>query len=301
MDYAELDFHITDEKSGGPLADVVVKVLDRDGIQTYVLNTTNADGMACFLLPASASYQVRFYKFGVRFENPQIVDVHPCSNHWMAPRNHYKVVGKIPEKIEATDARLCCASGYFRNVDGSPRSNLALTFTAQFNPFVLEGAGVTEESVTVRTNADGFVSVNLIRHAKYDVRSVAWSSFRQVTVPDSASTNLPEMLFPRVHRVVCKDPGPIRASVKEEKKVSLQVFLSDGRQLLSIARDIAWATEDDRIACVVEKHTDHIVVRGMSRGETRLVAHRVRMQDGSSPVYYPNTPIYGVPITIQVL
>lgn len=85
------------------------------------------------LLPRGV-YQVRLFKFGVRFQT-QRIEVKPETND-------FTLIGRIPQIPEASDPRLCCASGFFRRADGAPYSGLIIEFEPTFYPFLLDGDAV---------------------------------------------------------------------------------------------------------------------------------------------------------------
>lgn len=301
MSHEPVDVLLRDDGTGSPIQGAVVKLFSEDGTRVYGLEDTDADGIAHFLLPAPKTYQARFYKFGVRFQNPIYIEVQESTNHWAPANNKFLVSGSIPVGIEATDSRLCCASGYFRTVNGAPRSDLDITFLSDFSPFVLEGSAVTDEGTSVRTDKSGFVAVNLIRHAKYSVNMEGWhDNVRHIIVPDRSSCSLPALLFPRVERVELQGTPPITVRRGQEVTVSFRVFLTDSRELDNIASDVSWTTEDQSIAVIVNRTPTTFDVRGLARGTTNILAARMPMCNGPAPVYYPDTPIYGVPVEVRV-
>jgi len=294
MTYEDVDVVVRNRYSNVPIGDVVVKVLTKDGRRTVTHATTDSSGTACLLLPAPDSYQLRLFKFGVSFNNPQMLvvgeKVSPSVVH---------IDGFILKGDESKDSRLCTASGFFRTITGAPKSDLDIIFHSDFNPFVLDGAGVVDSNTYVRTDSSGFASVQLIRHAQYSVVIECWQDhIRHITVPDAPSCNLPCLLFPRVAEVVGL-ANPIAIRKGKDIEVPVTALLTDGRTPLDLT-DIVWTVEDTTVASVISISTNKLTIRGLKRGSTKLQATRNYMLGGEAPVYYPDTPIVGVPVGITV-
>jgi len=211
------------------------------------------------------------------------------------------VYGDMPEPMEAKDARLCRASGYFRRIDGMPLSGLVLNITPEFRPFVLDGSAVIPEAFQIQTNGDGFLYLDLIRHAKYAVQiEGTFGITRSITIPDRTSVNLPELLFPRLSRVEYQGEQPIRLRVGQTIDLRFRVFFTDGREDTHIRQNVHWTTGDVAVARIGVGSSEHITLCGVTPGETVVIANRKRMANGDPSVYYPDTPVHGSPIPVHV-
>lgn len=275
-----------------PLEGVVVKVYDGPGVVFFTQATTDAQGKASFLLE-TLDYSLRFYRFQTGFIQPQQLTV------LAAPSlNVFDVIGEPFVLPTATDPRLCRCSGFFRDISGGPKKFLDIHFIAVFSPLLLESSAVVTEEYRIKTDADGYAQLDLIRCGQYNAMMEATGSdkLRCINVPDLANTNLPDLLFPRVDRIVWDNPGPYVVSVGTELILTPTVYDSAGRPLTGIASsDVGWKTSDASIASLVFTPTT-VIVRGNAPGATQLIATRL----DSTIIKIPNTPIVGVPLEITV-
>ena len=163
MSYEICDFFVTDSTPvAAPVAGVTVKILSADGKTTYGQTVTTSSGVAAFLLPSGVALQARFYKFQVGFTNPQLFTVASGQT------NTFTVTADILTPPVPLDARLCTAFGYFRDVTGAPQANVDVQFIAKFDPVWLDGAAVLKERISVRSDHNGYMQVNLIRNGQYN-------------------------------------------------------------------------------------------------------------------------------------
>jgi hypothetical protein len=281
--------------SGDPVEGVLVKVYDPTGAVFFTQAITDSDGIASFMLETIA-YTMRFYKFQVGFTQPQHFTV------LAAPEvNVFDVVAELFDLPIATDPRLCRCSGFFRDLDGSPRQWLDMHIMAEFDPILLDDVAVVTEELHLRTDENGYACVDLIRGANYHVNVEALGSQdlrRLCRVPDSASCNLPDLLFPIVERITFDPEAPfnVLVGVGNEIEVTPTVYDSAGRPLTGTANlDVRWSVEDDSIAVIVVLENT-ITIRGNAAGTTRLLAERM----DSSIIKIPDVPIEGVPVDIVV-
>jgi hypothetical protein len=291
VSFEPVDVYIEDTK-GDPVQGVLVKIYDPTGTTFYTQAISDENGAASFLLE-TLSYTMRFYKFHTGFTQPQHFDVLP-----LPERNVFDVLAELFELPIATDPRLCRCSGFFRDVTGAPKQWLDMHIVAEFQPILLDDTAVVTEEKHIRTDENGYVQVDLIRGANYYVNLEAMGSAnlrRLCQVPDAASANLPDMLFPRVDRIVFS-PDPINVPVGGTLDVVPTVYDSAGRPLIGTASaDVRWTMEDSTIASVGVM-TDKLVLRGNLAGSTHILATRV----DNSIVKIPDTPIEGVPMDVTV-
>lgn len=155
------------------------------------------------------------------------------------------------------------------------------------------------ERVCGRTDARGYVQVELVRFGQYEVTVEGLEDQQRViTIPDAPSVNLPDLLFAVVERIEFDPPGPwnIGVGVLNDFTVVPTVYTSDGRVLPGTAmQDVQWAVSDPAVAAVLP--TDKtLVLRGMAPGTTTLVPTRW----DTSIIRIPNPAILGTPVTIHV-
>lgn len=287
-------FVIDPEKN--PLEGVMARLMSADGKKVHSQHVSDTAGHIGLLLPAPNTYQIRFYKFSVSFD-PLLIDVKEAP-----AKNSFNVYGEPFVWPMASDPRLCVASGFFRDVTGAPKSFQDLHFVADFSPFVLDSATVANERRSVRTDEKGWVEISLIRNAIYGVTMEGWQDqFRRVTVPDRASVNMAFLLFPRVDRI---EASAVSFTVRKGKTVEipLAIFTTDDRRLDNINADAIWTSSNENIFIISSRSLNSLTLTGVSRGSAVLNARRMpNMQGGDPPVYYPDTPIKGVPIAVNVV
>lgn len=270
MAYAPVDFCVRETTTDKPLSGVLVKIFAQNGKGVYGEMLTGSDGKASFLLFGPQRYQARAYKFATGFVNPVYFDV----NDAVGASNCFLIHATAVEYPTTNDPRLCLCSGYFRRPDGAPAAGLDIHIITKFHPILLDGAGVLTERVSVRTDANGWVQVPLIRFGQYDVLLEGYEDVtREICVPDRASANLPDLIFEVVDSVVIT-PQPIVLRKGQTLQVFPEVYTSIGRRLPGTARErVSWKVEDTSIAGVTVSW-DRLTFYGQAKGTTLLTARR---------------------------
>lgn len=299
MSFEPVDVHIVDQLSS-PIEGVLVKVYDPTGATFYTQATTNAEGVASMLLE-TLGYTMRLYKFQSGFAQPQhfVVNAPPAVNS-------FNVQGESFVLPLATDPRLCRCSGYFRDLDGSPKRYLDIHAIGQFAPILLDDAAVISEERHLRTDENGYAQVDLIRGAKYWGRVESLGSamaaagtstdLRCISVPDAASASLPNLLLPIVDKIVVSPVGPYSLTVGSEVTVTPEIYDSAGALLEGTATgDVQWKSSDEAVLRVTAAQNT-LVLRGNAPGTAQLLATR----KDSSIIKIPNVPIMGQPLDVTV-
>lgn len=290
MSFEPVDVVVADSV-GAPVPDVLVKVYDPTGATFFTQGITDADGKASFLLE-TLEYSMRFYKYQVGFSQPQLFEV------LAAPEaNVFDVLAEPFTLPIATDPRLCRCSGFFRDMTGAPSRWLDMHIIPEFDPILLEGAAIVTGERHIRTDENGYVQVDLIRGGNYWVNLEAMGADylrRLCQVPDAASANFPDMLFPRVGEISF-DPDDISVAVDGSIEVTPVVYDSVGRPLVGISSDVVWSIEDPSIASL-SVGTNKLTITGLAAGSTNILAERT----DTSIIVIPNTPIGGVPKAVVV-
>jgi len=292
MSFEPVDFFVTDKTPMAlPVSGVLVKIYNAAGSVFFTQATTDTNGQASFLLETQ-SYSARFFKQHVSFAQPQLFDVLAAPDE-----NKFDTKAEVLVMPVATDPRLCRASGFFRNLNGAPKQWLDIHFNAHFAPILLEGDAIFTERVEIRTDADGYACIDLIRCAQYDaIIENLEDTARVVSVPDASSVNLPDLLLPVVGSVMFDPPGPYALTIGTDLVVTPTVMTSDGRPLEGVAPyDVQWSTSDPLVAMVLPTATT-LVLRGLAAGTTELKATRANQ----TIIRIPNTPIQGQPVAITV-
>jgi hypothetical protein len=275
-----------------PIAGVVVRAFNAAGSQGLTQTTTDVAGHAGLMLEDATTYQLRFFKQNVGFSNPKYVDV------LVSPGvNTFDVQGELFTPPAAVDPRLCRASGFFRTVTGAAAAGVSIHFIAKFDPLLLEGAAVLTEREFFRTDARGYAEVDLIRNGHYDVTIEGMEDFqRTIYVPDAASVNLPDLLFPVVATVSFDPPGPWALTAGDPALgVTPTILSTDGRSLQLSAGDVYWTTSDKAVFDIAYSPTQ-LFLRPVSAGSAELRAAR----SDTSIIRIPDTPIAGQPVAVTV-
>ena len=289
MSWEPVDVYIKDQDDN-PIEGVLIKIYNQAGSLYYTNGTTDADGHVGLLLE-TLNYSFRFYKFKVSFEQPQLFTV------LEAPEtNVFDVQGSVIVPPEATDPRLCRASGYFRDINGGPKRYLDMHFISRFSPILLEDAGVVTERQAIRTDEDGYACIDLIRCAEYDATIQDMEEHqRKIRVPDRASVNLPDLLLARVGYVLFEEDGPYTVAVGGELLLTPSLFATTHVPLEPITLDAYWRSSDASILNVAIVGSQ-VRLRGVAAGAAQLLI----LRRDTTIIKIPDTPIVGQPVDITV-
>lgn len=295
--YQNVDVYVLQRESNCPLHGVLVRVLSEDGTVIYSEAETDEHGHAGFLL-WTRRYSLRFYRFQTKFSQPQVIDVLEGPEGTPVP-NSFNVYAEVVVPPVANDPKLCRASGYFRDITGAPHRYLDIIFIGLFGPILLQGSGVLSERRAVKTDEKGYACMDLIRCAKYSVTVEGYEDqVRTVLVPDAPSVSLPALLFSTVACVSFDLPSPWTLFVGAE--VSLNPTVITSSKLTTHGPDtcnVIWSVEDPTIASLTLLQ-DRLVLRGLKRGSTRLIASRRDLSIVTVP-FYPELHGSGQTITVQ--
>ncbi len=283
--------------------DVVVRVYDEAGTTLITSGTTSdpaPDGHVEFTLdgdvdPTPVVYQLRFYKSGVSFSSPQLIEVYSPPADSPTGTNTFEVVAHVYTLPEAVDPLLCRASSYFVWPDGRPHKGLSMHFIYAGYPQRLNARGVFGERVAIRTDATGYAQVDLIRGACYHVTVESdENTQRVVVVPDAAGINLVHLLYPLIDTIVWTVPGAMSlgtAVVLEPEVYSSNLAVLDG----AASDDLLYEVDDPAIISVLVS-TESITLTALAVGTTTL---RVTRRDATI-AYLPDAEIVGGTAVITV-
>lgn len=283
---------------------VVVRIYDSTGTLFITAGTTGVPlpGKVQVTLPGGGpipiTYQLRFYVNGGQIPSPQYINVY--SPPTLAPvtgTNNFLITAHMFSLPDATNPRLCRASGYIWGPDGRPHRGIDIAFIPCFDPLVVDGIGVLGERRNIKTDKDGYVQIDLWRDGMYEATVESQENVtRIVSVPDMPSINIMHLLFPIVVKVTYAPVGPFFLAVGGTQIVTPSIQASDYHVLAGTAsEDVLYAVDDPTIASVlIQQNT--IVLNGLTPGTTNL---RVTRKD-SSIVYIPDPGIDGalIPITV---
>lgn len=293
MSFEAVDLVVTDNTPAHvPMVGVTVKVFSQDGTITYSQGSTDLLGVASFLLESGITYSVRFYKFGVSFNQPLLMPV------IAGGPNVFDITALVLIPPVSLDPRLCVAYGYFRMVTGAPAVGEQLIFISRFSPIWLEGSGVLNERVQVSTDEKGYVCIPLIRCGQYDVTVEGYEdTIRTIYVPDAPNVNINDLLFPIVNSVSFDPPGPYVLTIGTDLTITPTVLVSDGRTLVGSAMaDVQWSSSNPSTFVVLPTQLT-LVLRGLAAGVAELSVKRW----DASIIHIPDPGIVGQPVGVTVL
>ena len=296
MSYQSVDVVVSDNTPlGSPVEGVLVRVFDETNTNFQTEATTDADGRVGFTL-FTQKWNLRFFKFGTQVPQPQEMEVvEPVFGDPLVQT--FDVVAVVFVHPIANDPRLCRASGFFRDVTGAPHAFLDIHVIGQFEPVLLEGAGVLNERRAIRTDEDGFACIAMILGASYTATIQGHEDQqRLINVPDAPSVNLPDLLFPVVESVAFDISGPHSLSVGSTLTLVPTVVSSDGVELVGTATsDVSWKSSDTNVLSVTLGPTE-LTLTGISAGSAEITAVRTNQ----TIIRIPSIPIQGVPVGVTV-
>lgn len=305
------------DQNNDALPGVLVRVFDETGT-TFITQgytaTVGADAYVEFSLDGNnppVNYTIRLAKTGTAFDGslgddsktPQLIAIYSPP---VAPGNGFTVQGETFPLPSATDPRLCRASGWFRDGQGAPLCGLYISMINQFKPAIVDGYGILGGKIDIKTDPDGYVSIDLFRSGIYRaiVESIqaaeaspegAIAFARDIRVPDRPYANLVDLLFPVVMEITW-DPATLTVATGETLDVVPTIKCSDGRILTGAAvEDVIYTTEDLAVANVAAQE-DKITILGVGPGTTNLVATR----KDQTIVTVPIATITGSPAVVTV-
>ncbi len=294
--YQSVDIFVTDSTPlKKPVEGVLVRVFDENNVNFQTEDTTDANGRVGFTL-YTQKYNLRFFKFGTQVPQPQEFEVlEPAPGPTLVQT--FDVTATVFEPPLANDPRLCRASGFFRDVTGAPHAYLDIHIIGQFEPILLEGAGVLNERRLTRTDKEGFACIDLIRCANYTATIQGHEDqLRDISVPDAPSVNLPDLLFPVVEEVSFDISGPLSLSAGSTLTLTPTVVASNGVVLPGPgAGDVVWTSSDPAVFKVTVG-VETLELQGLTAGTAELQAARTN----KTIIRIPDTPIQGVPVSVTV-
>lgn len=261
---------VDDSVDRNPIEGVVVRIYDSTGTSVITWTTTDANGIADFVVDSDDSpLHARLYKNGVGFFGPVMLDVEDGGT------NQFEVEGSLPSLPHAVDPMLCRVSGVLRRGDGTPHPWVDLHFIAQFRPSTVAGDLITQERVAVRSDAHGRVSVDLYRNGIYGLTMEGYEhKLLRVVVPDRPSASIGSVILPDVARVDW-DPMPTwTIPAGGSLEVDVTVWTTSMVKMLSAGgTDVDYRVLDEKVAHV-RRDGDKITLYGTSPGQTELVVCR---------------------------
>lgn len=286
---------------------VIVSVLDSTTFAEVAQGVTDVNGKASFVLPGNVTpgltYEVRFYKLGVRFANPVQIQVEEP----VVTTNKFDFSGTLLTLPTATDPRVCRCTGIFKNFSNSPIVGAVVRFMAKAEagtqiPKVVDGNLISAEVLATKTDEDGSVSVDLLRGGHYFVTfsgedDVVW----EIHVPDRSSVDLIELIHPGPVSLDWDDtdaPGDaITLAVGETKTVHYSVLFTNYESLTEgVLQYLDFTNGDDALISVAVGEGVAIIC-GLAAGSTTVTA---AAKPDVLPIRVPDNSITAPALSVTV-
>jgi hypothetical protein len=148
--------------------------------------------------------------------------------------NSSTITGTPVGTAVATDPDLCRVSGYIKNVKGQPLAGQSFVLRYCYVPIGLGGDTLLlQERIPVKADKDGYVEFDLIRGAELtlELPNLLSDVFKELKVPDAASVDLMDFLFPYVETVKFADTTALSIAVDERFSVKVVGVLSNGDEV----------------------------------------------------------------------
>jgi hypothetical protein len=321
-----------------PIPGVVVNVYDASTLTFVTSGTTDALGKASFLLPGSpapgTSYELRFFKSGVVFQNPKLIAVLEP----VAPpnTNDFDVSGTVVNLPIATDPRMCRCTGQFVNFGGQPVRNTLVKVSSILGagnltkppdkpivpwlqvpppsppniltgfqvPKVVDGKMVSVSTMEYRTDDNGKVTFDLIRNGQYYVTFAGEEDhIWPIVVPDRPSANLIDLIHPEP-KTLTWDPvdapgDSVSLSVGQTKSVKFSVLFSNFISYSAhLSHIIQFTNSDGNKADVFYDSGNGVLkITGKSVGALNVT---VSVLPNLTPVRVPPYSITSAPLSVTV-
>lgn len=208
------------------LEDVTVRYLSEDGLTLVTQGITDANGELTLDLEDVTTYWVRFFKLGYAFPTRLFIDVDSgaSSNIFDATATDLQV---LPP---STVPYLCKASGYVRGGDLAPKPGISFTFSLTGRPRVVGGQAMIPQDLIAKSDADGWLEVELVRGGVYDLVIAGMDdTVYRVVIPDRTSIELTQLIWPYAATLEYSATSATVA-VGESVEVTATVTLSSGVQ-----------------------------------------------------------------------
>lgn len=291
----------SDDVSPVPLSEVAVALLD-SSFQVAASAQTDENGHAGFVLPGGL-YEVRLFKLGVVFGAPQslLVQEPPVTT------NKFDLVGTVLSSPPSLDPRICHCVGRFMDLSNRPVAGMTLRINQKAEagfqtPKVVDGNLIAVEGAALRSDAEGFIAVDLLRGGEYYVAfagedDVVWN----IKVPDRPLANLVDLIHPQPVSLEWDStvaPGnAVSLTVNDTIVVPFSVLFSDFEKLSSgISRWVQLESSDPTVATVLYSG-EMAAIHGAAPGTTTIVAS---VPKGLYPVRVPDYSLSGPPLTVTV-
>jgi hypothetical protein len=262
----------TDQLSD-PVQSVLVRLFD-NATSLVTFNSTDAVGEVLFdgIDPGDYTIRVSMSGGGWGVDSPQALTVVEGGES----ENDFGVTLTLVAGDVPSDPLLCRCTGYFRNLTGAASPGMSISLISIASPTLLGSDLVVGERVQITASSVGFLTVDLIRGARYRVEIATYDDLSLVfEVPDLPTANLPDVLFPVVTGVIFT---PASVSVQVDVSVEVAVTVKYRSGLLKALADIKEAfpieftASDDSVSAHISN--GKLVIQGDDIGSFTVKATR---------------------------
>lgn len=290
-----------------PISGVTVNVYDPVTKALVAQGTTDGSGNAAFLLPgapgAGINYEVRFFKTGVLFWNPHLISVQDPLD--VGNTNIFDISGSVQTLPVATDPRMCRCTGVFVDMQNLPRAgvHLELSFEAEAGretPKILDGRMLVVRSLIWKTDAEGKISIDLVRGGKFFVH-LGWEDDRvwPIEVPDRSSVNLVDLIHPAPAVLSYDAPGnALSIAVGETKQVQASVLFTDFiTRTTELSRYVQFNVSNANVDVAFDNANGKLTLLGREAGSASVTPS---LQAGLLPARTPDFSMVAPALAVTV-
>lgn len=265
-----------------PIAGVLVRAFSGSTLVTQAV--TSAVGQAELALDPG-TYVIRLSKYQTGFSNPYSIVVSATL------ANNFTISGDVLSAPISSDPNYCRCWGYFIDGAGQPFSGVAvwlrplvveICHTDQNAliyddvhpgvPSVVGGRGIVASApLQLVTDETGLGWLDLPRLGKFiaQLRGAHTVTPIQITVPDSPSVNILDLLLPYPSVLISDPVSPVTMHPGESVRVTPTIYLSDGQQLTSLS--YFEATSSDESVATVTKASNTVSVAAVGPGDAQIL------------------------------
>lgn len=293
-----------DAPSPGALPGVQVVILRPTDLSYLAGATSNAQGVAAFLLEAG-TYEVRAFKAGILLRNPTTIVVldppTPTEQNGFVVTGSYVGVFGVP-----MDPRLCRVIGRLVDFSNKPVAGALIRILAPMDlldkvPKVVDGNAVSQSAMEFHTDQNGFVIIDLLRGGQYHVVfSGEEDEIWNMKIPDRPTANLFDLIHPYPVALTWDVVGnAVTLAVNTTLNVAFQIVFSDTAQQAAKLSELVdfMNSAPDIVDVVYQNSAGVLVLTGKAAGTASIV---VKPKAELFPSRVPDYSIAGAPLAVTV-
>jgi hypothetical protein len=292
------------------MSNVLVNVYNPVTLEFVAGAVTDNDGRAALLLDGVAdpgtTYEARFYRPGVLFQGPKnIAVIEPLD---VGQTNKFDVSGADAFNLPLSNSSYTCrCTGLFVDIRGLPIRNAMVRFSAKSDlqsPKVWNASMVASDSLEIRTDDNGMVSVDLLRTGEYDVTFYGESDLIWcIKIPNTCSVNLIDLIHPYPVALDWDDSVAagdlLTVAVGEKKEVPFRLTFADFTFHKTDLKK--WITLLNSDPAVMQLEVDYssgkAYVTGLAEGTANVELEQV---ENVPPLRFPVYPILDPGLAVTV-